>query len=132
MVLTLKPDLIVDSGSVRDTYISLADRVQQQTGIPCALIDGSFAKIPDTYRKLGALVGRAEEARRLADYASDTMATMTKRIATVPAARRPRVYYARGPRGLVTGLGGSINVETIEFLAAHNVAGEHRGGLANV
>ena len=36
--------------------------------------------------------------------------------------RRPRVYYARGPRGLETGLGGSINVETIELLA-QNVAG---------
>ncbi|MFQ6299211.1 iron ABC transporter substrate-binding protein, partial [Escherichia coli] len=45
---------------------------------------------------------------------------------------RPRVYYARGPKGLETGLGGSINVETIEFLGARNVAGETRGGLATV
>jgi iron complex transport system substrate-binding protein len=41
------------------------------------------------------------------------------------------VYYARGPRGLETGLGGSINVETIELLA-RNVAAATRGGLANV
>lgn len=39
---------------------------------------------------------------------------------------------ARGPRGLQTGLGGSINVETIEFLGARNVTGGFRGGLANV
>lgn len=45
--------------------------------------------------------------------------------------RRPRVYYARGPRGLETGLGGSINVESIEFMA-RNVAGDTRGGLATV
>ena len=45
--------------------------------------------------------------------------------------RRPRVYYARGPRGLATGLGGSINVETIELIG-RNVAGETQGGLANV
>src|SRR5690606_17886143 len=45
--------------------------------------------------------------------------------------KRPRVYYARGPRGLVTGLGSSINVETIELLA-QNVAGGNKGGLANV
>jgi iron complex transport system substrate-binding protein len=50
----------------------------------------------------------------------------------VPFDKRPRVYYARGPRGLETGLGGSINVETIEFLGARNVAGDTRGGLANV
>jgi iron complex transport system substrate-binding protein len=132
VVLALKPDLIVDAGSVSDTYVSLAERVQQQTGIPYALLDGRFAKIADTYRKLGALVGRPAAARLLANYAADTMQTMTKRVATVPPAERPRVYYARGPRGLVTGLGGSINVETIEFLGAHNVAGGTRGGLANV
>jgi iron complex transport system substrate-binding protein len=60
------------------------------------------------------------------------MKTVRTRAAAVPEARRPRVYYARGPRGLETGLGGSINVETIEFLGAKNVAGGQRGGLANV
>src|SRR5229473_8612454 len=39
VVLALKPDLILDVGSVNPTYISLADRVQQQTGIPYALLD---------------------------------------------------------------------------------------------
>src|SRR5690606_2835091 len=33
-VLSLRPDLILDAGSVDGTYISLADRVQVQTGIP--------------------------------------------------------------------------------------------------
>jgi len=52
-------------------------------------------------------------------------------VGSIPPDRRPRVYYARGPRGLETGLGGSINVETIEFVT-QNVAGGTRGGLANV
>ena len=42
MVLRTKPDLILDFGSVTPTYISLADRVQAQTGIPYVLIDGLF------------------------------------------------------------------------------------------
>ena len=42
VVLALKPDLILDVGSVNPTYVSLADRVQQQTGIPYALLDGRF------------------------------------------------------------------------------------------
>ena len=37
-----KPDLILDFGSVRDTYVSLADNVQEQTKIPYVLIDGRF------------------------------------------------------------------------------------------
>ena len=60
------------------------------------------------------------------------MDAVRERVAKVPKDNRPRVYYARGRHGLETGLGGSINVETIEFLGARNVAGAQRGGLANV
>ncbi len=131
-VLSLKPDLILDSGSVTETYVSLADRVQGQTGIPYALLNGRFDHIPQSYRTLGRLVGREREGEALAAYAEDTMKVVTGRTLKVSEAKRPRVYYARGPRGLETGLGGSINVETIEFVGARNVAGERRGGLANV
>src|SRR5262245_19568248 len=131
VVLALKPDLILDVGSVNPTYVSLADRVQQQTGIPYALLDGRFEGIPLSYRTLGALIGRREQGEGLARNAEDTMKTVTQRVGPIPLDRRPRVYYARGPRGLETGLGGSLNVETIE-LVAQNVAGGTRGGLANV
>ncbi len=131
VVLKLKPDLILDVGSTRATFVSLAKRVQEQTGIPYALLDGRFGAIPETYRKLGELVRRPDDAKKLADYAEHTLKTIQARIADIPQDKRPRVYYARGPRGLVTGLGGSINVETIEFLA-QNVAGGQHGGLANV
>ena len=82
-------------------------------------------------RHLGELTGRADGADKLARYAEDTLKTILGRIEPVATAARPRVYYARGPRGLTTGLGGSINVETIELIG-RNVAGETQGGLANV
>jgi iron complex transport system substrate-binding protein len=47
MVLATRPDVIVDVGSVDATYASLADRVQEQTGIPYVLIDGSLARTPE-------------------------------------------------------------------------------------
>jgi len=131
-VLAQKPDLILDVGSTSATFVSLADRVQEQTGIPYALLDGRFAGIAGTYRTLGELTGRADDADKLARYAEDALKTILGRIAPpIAITARPRVYYARGPRGLATGLGGSINVETIEMLG-RNVAGETQGGLANV
>ena len=132
VLLDLKPDLILDVGTINGTYISLADRVQQQTGVAYALLDGRFAAMARTYRKLGELAGRPGQAEPFARYAEATIATIKGRIANVARDARPRVYYARGPRGLETGLGGSINVETIEFLGAQNVAGERRGGMATV
>ena len=131
-VLGLKPDLIVDIGSTARTFVETADRVQARTGIPYALLDGRFAAIPDTYRLLGRLVGEAARAEDLARFCADLLATCRSRIASVPQEKRPRVYYARGPRGLETGLGGSINIETMEFMGATNVAGGTKGGLANI
>jgi len=130
-VLALKPDLILDVGSTSPTFVSLAERVQQQTGIAYALLDGRFDAIPATYRKLGELIGRQGETEKYALYADDMLKTIIGRTAAITPSSRPRVYYARGTRGLTTGLGGSINVETIELLA-QNVAGENKGGLANV
>jgi iron complex transport system substrate-binding protein len=130
-VLNLKPDLVLDVGYVTDTYVSLADRVQEQTGISYALLDGSFGATAGAYRLLGDLIGRRADAEILARYTEHTVETISGRIATVPKERKPRIYFARGPRGLETGLGGSITVETIEFLA-QNVAGETRGGLGTV
>jgi len=131
VVLALKPDLVLDVGSTSGTFVSLAERVQEQTGIPYALLDGRFAAIPAAYRKLGELLRRRDAGEDFAAYAQRTLTTITERVADIPASQRPRVYYARGPRGLETGLGGSINVETIELLA-RNVAGERQGGLATV
>ncbi|HMR70533.1 MAG TPA: ABC transporter substrate-binding protein, partial [Rubrivivax sp.] len=87
-VLALKPDLIVDSGSMRPTYVELAERVQAQTGIAYALLDGRFAAIPDSYERLGVLVGRESRARELADACADAMRTVTARVAQVPLADR--------------------------------------------
>jgi len=129
-VLALKPDLILDVGSTTPTFASLAARVQEQTGIPYALLDGRFDATASTYRLLGALTRR--DAEPLAAYTEKMLETIAARINRVPQEERPRVYYARGPRGLETGLGGSINVETIEYLGARNVAAERQGGLATV
>ena len=77
------------------------------------------------------MISRQDDGEKFARYADDTLKTINGRTAAIAPSNRPRVYYARGPRGLITGLGGSINVETIELLA-QNVAGGNNGGLANV
>lgn len=134
VVLATKPDLILDFGSIGNTYVSLADRVQAQTGIPYLLIDGRLANTTAALRLAGAALGVPERAEDLARYAEATFAAVDGVLARVPPDRRPRVYLARGPDGLETGLTGSINTEIIERVGAINVAaaGGGRDGLAKV
>ena len=106
--------------------------MQQQTGVPYALLDGQFAAIPRSYELLGELTGRTARARDLAAAAQDTIRTVVGRVEKVPAAQRPRVYYARGPAGLETGLGGSINIEALSVMGVRLVTADTPGGLATV
>jgi iron complex transport system substrate-binding protein len=131
---SLKPDLIVDIGTVGAAFASLAERVQQQSGVPYVLLDGHLDRVGATYRALGQLLGRSDDAEKLARYAETAIAIITQRSAAVPSEARPRVYYARDKGGLQTGFGGSMISEPIEFIGARNVAAELHGshGVATV
>ena len=120
-VLKASPQLIVDFGSTGATYVSLADRVQSQTGIPYVLIDGRFDATPAALRLLGSILGVAERGEALARYVETVFAQLDAALAGVPKNERPRVYLARGPDGLETGLKGSINTEIIERAGGRNV-----------
>jgi iron complex transport system substrate-binding protein len=134
VVLKEKPDLIFDFGSVSPTYVSLAARVQQQTGIPYLLFNGRLDHSADSVRALGKVLGVAERAEAIAHYIEETDRLLDARLAGLPQSARKRVYLARQPNGLETGLQGSINTEIIERAGGINVAerGAGRGGIANV
>lgn len=126
-VLRQRPDLVLDYGSVAPSFVSLANRVQEQTGIPTLLLDGALSRIPETYRALGDILGRRKEADLRAEEAARILTEAMGHAARLAARGRPRVLYVRGPRGLETGLAGSINTEIIEFVGAENVAGRALG-----
>ncbi|MGE0844804.1 MAG: iron ABC transporter substrate-binding protein [Flavobacteriaceae bacterium] len=122
VMLATKPDLIIDFGSVKDTYVSLADAVQKQTGIPYILIDGRFENTPRALRLVAEVLGVPERGEMLASYVESLFSEISQGLEKIPDSDRPRTYLARGPAGLETGLKGSINAEIIERAGGVNVA----------
>jgi iron complex transport system substrate-binding protein len=121
-VVRLTPDLVLDVGDTGATYVSLADRVQEQTHIPAVLIGGRLAETATTLRSVGAVLGVPERAEILARYAEDVLAEVQSQVAKIPLASRPSLYVARGPRGLETAVAGSIGSEVVELVGARNVS----------
>ncbi len=132
VLLSATPDLIVDYGTVSGTYTDLAARVQDQSGVPYVLVDGSFAVLPQSIRDMGKVLAVPERADQLAAYAEATLAEIDALLAEIPEAERPTVYLARGSEGLETAAKGSINAEIIERVGGRNVADLETKGLANV
>jgi iron complex transport system substrate-binding protein len=126
-VVKLAPDLVLDVGNTTATYVSLADRVQEQTNIPAVLIGGRLADTAETLGTLGGLLDAQERAGALAGYAASMIGEVEKQTAKIPAADRPSVYVARGPRGLESAVAGSIGSEVVDLVGARNVVGKDTG-----
>src|SRR5262249_21779980 len=86
--------------------------------------DGSLGATARTSEALGDILGVPDQGRRLARYAERLLAEVDDRVGRLPDDQRPRVYYARGPRGLESGAEGSINTESLTRLRARNVVEE--------
>jgi len=133
-LMAVRPDVVVDFGTIDDTYRSLADRIQSQTGIPYLLIDGRFQATTASLRLFGSLLGVPERGETLAAEAERIFADVDRVLASVPADARPRLYLARGTDGFETGSRGSINTEILERVGGVNVVQGVReaGGIVRV
>lgn len=130
-LMALNPQVIVDCGSVDNTWTSQARRVSELTQIPWVLIDGELSSSPAQLRAVGALAGTEARTERQAELAKhfidEAQAFARTRSAAV------RFYAARGPKGLDTGLRGSLHTEAAELLGLENVASvPGRNGLTQV
>lgn len=138
-LIAAKPDLIIDFGTINETYRLLAERVQALTGIPYLLIDGRLDNTPAALRLLGDVLGVKTRGEALAGAAEQIFSTVDRVLAKTPSAARPRIYFADGADGLQTRARDSINTEIIERIGGINVvegprekAGPINVGLAQV
>lgn len=130
-LMALHPDLVVDCGNTDETWISQARQVSEQTQIPLLLLNGKLAQSAEQLTTLGKTLGEEHRAAEQANLASRFVGE-AQAFAASPAANL-RFYAARGPRGLETGLKGSLHTEAAELLGLHNVAQiADRQGLTQV
>ncbi len=130
----LRPDLIIDAGTVTLERSAFADQVTRLTGIPYILVDDSFARMPKMLRTVAAILGVGDRhSRDLWLYAEHAIAGERGRLLIRPANARPHVYFARGVDGLATALPGSPAGESIDAAGAINVASPlGRGGEVTI
>jgi len=129
----LRPDVIIDISPVTPERAALADQIQQATGTPYLVLDGSLARIPRMLRVVGLLLDVADRGEDIAGSAEHAINALRGRLLIEPGTGRPRVYYGRGPTGMTTVVPGTRVAESIENAGAINVAAmldPAQGGIA--
>jgi iron complex transport system substrate-binding protein len=122
-IVALKPDLILDYGTVSPRYADLARATQQRTGIPTLLLDGSLSEVPRVVRLLGSILHREERAETLARF-SEALLALPQR-----PSKPLRVVCARGSEGLTVIAPGSDLAESFAHAGWQIVAPEGQGPL---
>ncbi len=114
-------DLVIDYGDIGPTYISLADRVQAQTGLPYLLLDGSLEKAPETLALLAQILGREAAAESQIEQAQMLLSRAAALRETFGAKGRPPVFYlAKGSDGLESAGDGAIHAALLRLLGFKN------------
>lgn len=109
----------ISGTDLTDVNINDALRLQEQSGIPVVLIDGSFDRIGETYELLGDCLGRQERAIELARYCEDIYRRVTEAVSLVPESERVTYYFAEGEEGLLSEP--NVSQHSLAFLAAGGV-----------
>jgi iron complex transport system substrate-binding protein len=116
------PDLILAEVRATAPAVAEADRIEEQTGVPYILVDGSIERTSPTLRDIGALIGVAERANDLATWSDHAIADLRGRMLIESPTTRPTVYYGKGPDGLTTPRAGSRSLAAVDEAGAINVA----------
>jgi iron complex transport system substrate-binding protein len=119
-IVKARPDVLLSVGD--RLSLATAERVQSQTSLPVYFCESNLTRLDETYRALGELLGVPARAAELGRYCRAAVDEIAAKVKTIPPARRRRVYYAEGPRGLETDPRGSSHSEAIDFAGGMNVA----------
>ena len=113
-LLAAAPQVVIDVGEPKGSIVEDLDGLTEQTGIPFVHITMSLDKMDEAYLRLGALLGREERAKVLADYCREVY-DRTKAIGE--AAKKTRLLYVTGETHLGVIAKGSYHSPIIDMLS---------------
>ena len=109
------PQVIIDIGRVMSSGSEDMDTLQQQTGIPTIFLEATNEALPQTYRSLGMLLGREEEAEKLASFC-EKVYSRTLSIMEQVGDNKVTALYIKGEGGTNVIPKGSSHAETLDLL----------------
>jgi iron complex transport system substrate-binding protein len=118
----MKPDLVVDYGSLTPGYVEAAKRLQAELGIPYLILDGTLERSAEALRALGPAVGATERAELLATEAERILKLTRERARQREGSSVRTYYYARSEDGLSTATSAARATDVLRLLALEDVA----------
>jgi iron complex transport system substrate-binding protein len=128
-VLALKPDLVIAIGLYQSSTVEALKRLGVRVEvIPSQTLEDVFTAA----NRLGVLLGRQAEAKRLTADMGRRIDRVRKATAALPPGRRPRVFYEVWDQPLMTATRDTLIGRLIELGGGVNVFGDLSGRYVQV
>ncbi len=121
-VLKVDPDVIINIGKIDSKLRSETEKLEDQTGKPVLILDDDINKLGEVYEILGKILNDEARAKDLADYCQATLKMAEENTNKIKEEDKVEVYYAEGPKGLLTEPSGAWHAEVLDIVGAKNVA----------
>lgn len=119
-IAKIGPEVIIDLGETKEDAAEDMDKISKSVNIPAVHIEATTETMPQAYRALGKLLGREEEAERLATYCEQVLAD-TDAVMEKVGDNRANLLYCMGDAGLNVTASGSLQAEVVNKVS-NNVA----------
>lgn len=116
-LLAAAPDVVIDIGETKSGTKENLDALTEQTGIPFVHIFATVDTAAEAYRTLGGLLGREEQAEKLASWCEETLKTIEDLMSKVDAdGARKSLLFCLGDTGTNVMAKGSFHADTINYM----------------
>jgi iron complex transport system substrate-binding protein len=125
-IINMHPDIVIEGYTTDGEIHEAIERRQESFGnIPVVAIDDSIIfvnKSDPTIEYVGKLLNCEDQAKKLIDFRSSILNEINSTVKDIPEDQKVRVYYAEGPKGLMTDPSGSQHSQVINICGGINVA----------
>lgn len=132
-LIVADPQVVIDFGEIKGSKDAMAqdlDTLEKQINIPVVFIETYLRGTAESYRLLGTLLNRQEDAEKLAQYSEKAI---NKAIESAKLIKTPvRVYYSSAADALDGVPKGNFHSEVIDLIGAENVVPATSGSGANL
>ena len=119
-LIAAEPQVVFDLGDKKATIKTDMDSIQDQTGIPTLFFDGSLNQMATTYRTLGKILHKEEQAEKIAEFIDRTTEMANKNREKIAEADKVSILYGTGATGLAVNANQSSQSQVIDFIGAKN------------
>ncbi|MDD2213008.1 MAG: ABC transporter substrate-binding protein [Oscillospiraceae bacterium] len=115
-IASLGAQVVIDMGETKESITEDMNSITDATAIPAVHIDATLESTGEAFRKLGKLLGREEQAEKLAAYFDDTYSLIQDVMQAVGEDNKVSTLYLLGDQGQHVIATGSFHAEVLNLM----------------